>query len=40
MNEENFKQLLREMRMIRICGVVMSAILVLAALNRIFRFFP
>ena len=39
MNDDQAKQLLRELRLIRISGVVIATVCVLATLNRIFRFF-
>jgi hypothetical protein len=39
MNDEQIKQLLRELSLIRICAIVIAAIFVLAALNGVFRFF-
>jgi len=39
MNDDQIKQALRELRLIRICAFVIAAVFVLAALNRVFRFF-
>lgn len=38
MNDEQTKQLLRELKRIRFAALVIAAVMVLAALNRIFRF--
>jgi hypothetical protein len=40
MNDEQARQLLRELKWTRISTVVIAIVLVLAALNRMFRFFP
>ncbi len=39
MNDSNSPQLLRELKLIRIALVVIAVVHVLAALNRMFRFF-
>lgn len=39
MNDEQSKQLLRELRLIRFAAWVIAIILVLGALNRVFHFF-
>jgi hypothetical protein len=39
MNEEQSKQLLRELKLIRFAAWVIAIVLVLGALNRVFRFF-
>lgn len=40
MNDEQTRQLLREVRLLRIGVWAATAVLALAAVNRVFRFFP
>ncbi len=40
MNDEQTRQLLRELRLLRIGVWAVAAVLVLAAINHVFRFIP